>query len=68
LIIGSVIGSNQVMAAVKQNTLKRRGVGLRASDADRVFPRFPLFAPHFVDSSDPLARKGSPRLESQLEG
>jgi uncharacterized protein (UPF0248 family) len=49
-IIGSVIGSNQVMAAVEQNTLKRRGVGLRASDADRVFPGFTLFAPHFVDS------------------
>src|SRR5262245_3643859 len=33
------------MAGVEQNTLKRRGVGLRASD-ERAFPGFTLFAPH----------------------
>src|SRR5438067_12283089 len=40
--------SNAVMAAVEQNTLKRRGVGLRACDAERAFAGFTLFAPHFV--------------------
>ena len=46
----TILGSNQVMAAVEQNTLKRRGVGLRACDAERAFPGFTLFAPHFVES------------------
>jgi uncharacterized protein (UPF0248 family) len=36
------------MAAVEQNTVKRRGVGLRACDAERAFAGFTLFAPHFV--------------------
>jgi hypothetical protein len=36
------------MAAVEQNTLKRRGTGLRACDPERAFPGFTLFAPHFV--------------------
>src|SRR5438552_16871487 len=36
------------MAAVEQNTLKRRGVGLIASDPERAFPGFVLFAPLFV--------------------
>lgn len=34
-------------AVVEQNTLKRRGVGLRAYDTDRACPGFTLFAPHF---------------------
>ena len=38
------------MAAVEQNTLKRRGVGLIASDPERAFPGFTLFAPLFVQS------------------
>ena len=46
----TIFGSNQVMAAIEQNTLKRRGVGLRAGDAERAFPGFTLFAPHFVES------------------
>jgi uncharacterized protein (UPF0248 family) len=36
------------MVAVEQNTLKRRGTGLRACDPERAFPGFTLFAPHFV--------------------
>jgi hypothetical protein len=31
LAASAVTGANQVMAAVEKNTLKRRGVGLRAS-------------------------------------
>jgi len=38
------------MAAVEQNTLKRRGVGLLASDPERAFSGFTLFAPLFVDN------------------
>jgi hypothetical protein len=38
------------MAAVEQNTLKRRGVGLRALDRERASPGFTLFAPHFVEN------------------
>jgi outer membrane protein assembly factor BamB len=38
------------MSAVEQNTLKRRGVGLRACDSTRTFPGFTLFAPLFVES------------------
>jgi len=45
-----VIGGNQVMAAVEQNTLKRRGVGLIASDPERAFPGSTLFAPLFVEN------------------
>ena len=33
--------------AVEQNTLKRRGVGLRAWDAERACPGYTLFAPCF---------------------
>jgi len=36
--------------AVEQNTLKRRGVGLRALDRERASPGFTLFAPHFVQN------------------
>jgi len=32
---------------VEQNTLKRRGVGLRACDRERACPGFTLFAPVF---------------------
>jgi hypothetical protein len=36
VLAGSVvIGSNKVMAAIEQNTLKRRGVGLRAFNSER---------------------------------
>src|SRR5437773_9574032 len=38
------------MAAVEQNALKRRGVGLIASDPEHAFPGFTLFAPLFVQS------------------
>jgi uncharacterized protein (UPF0248 family) len=38
------------MTAVEQNTLKRRGVGLRACDPGRAYPGFTLFAPLFVES------------------
>ena len=44
------MGGNQLMAAIEQNTLKRRGVGLRARDPERAFPGFTLFAPHFVQT------------------
>jgi uncharacterized protein (UPF0248 family) len=40
------------MAAVEQNTIKRRGIGLRAYDPERAFTGFTLFAPHFVDSKN----------------
>jgi hypothetical protein len=35
---------------VEQNTLKRRGVGLRACNSERAYPGFTLFAPHFEES------------------
>jgi hypothetical protein len=38
------------MAVVEQNTLKRRGTGLRACDPERAFAGYTLFAPHFVGS------------------
>ncbi len=38
------------MAAFEQNTLKRRGTGLRACDPQKAFAGFTLFAPHFVGS------------------
>ena len=38
------------MAAVEQNTIKRRGVGLIVSDPERASPGFTLFAPLFVQS------------------
>jgi hypothetical protein len=46
------IGHNQVMAAaaIEQNTLKRRGIGLLASDAERASREFTLFAPLFVEN------------------
>jgi Arylsulfotransferase (ASST) len=44
---GAVIGCTKVMAAVEQNALKRRRVGLVACDPDRASPGFTLFAPHF---------------------
>jgi hypothetical protein len=50
LSAGALIGGNRVMAAVEQNTLKRRGVGLRALDRQRASPGFTLFTPHFVEN------------------
>jgi len=47
---GALIGGNQAMAAVEQNTLKRRGIGLRALDLEHASPGFTLFAPHFVEN------------------
>src|SRR5215472_7377603 len=44
------IGSSQAMPELEQNTLKRRGVGLRACEPKRAFAGFTLFAPHFVES------------------
>ena len=38
------------MTTVEQNTLKRRGVGLKAYDPRRAHPGFILFAPLFVES------------------
>lgn len=38
------------MATVEQNTLKRRGVGLRAWNPDRASPGFTLFAPFFEEN------------------
>jgi uncharacterized protein (UPF0248 family) len=38
------------MAAVEQNTVKRRGVGLRAYDPERAFAGFTLFAPLCVEN------------------
>jgi uncharacterized protein (UPF0248 family) len=46
----AVIERNQLMAAVEQNTVKRRGVGLLASDLARASPGFILFAPLFVEN------------------
>ena len=46
----AIVGDNKVIAAVEQNTLKRRGVGLRVCDPERAFPGFTLFAPHFVEN------------------
>ena len=44
------IGGSQAMPELEQNTLKRRGVGLRACEPKRAFAGFTLFAPHFVES------------------
>jgi hypothetical protein len=46
----TIIAGNKAMAAVEQNTLKRRGVGLLAYDRERAAPGFTLFAPHFVEN------------------
>src|SRR5262245_5211704 len=50
LAASTVIGGNPLMAAIEQNTVKRRGVGLRACEPERAFPGFTLFAPHFVQN------------------
>src|SRR5215471_15489934 len=51
LSASAVIGSNKALAAsIEQNTLKRRGVGLIAHDAERASAGFTLFAPHFVQN------------------
>ena len=44
------IGGSQAMPELEQNTLKRRGVGLRACEPKRAFAGFTLFAPHFVEN------------------
>ena len=35
LAASTATGGNQLMAAIEQNTLKRRGIGLRACDPER---------------------------------
>src|SRR5499433_2837689 len=50
LAASTATGGNQLMAAIEQNTVKRRGVGLRACEPERAFPGFTLFAPHFVEN------------------
>src|SRR6516225_8872287 len=52
LAASTATGGNQLMAAIEQNTLKRRGIGLRACEPRRAFPGFTLFAPHFVQNSN----------------
>jgi uncharacterized protein (UPF0248 family) len=52
LAASTATGGNQLMAAIEQNTLKRRGIGLRACEPERAFPGFTLFAPHFVQNSN----------------
>src|SRR5262249_49501764 len=45
---GSARASEILMSnIVEQNTLKRRGGGLRACNTQRTYPGFTLFAPHF---------------------
>jgi Arylsulfotransferase (ASST) len=45
---GSAVGIGDLMSqSVEQNTLKRRGVGLRACNPERAYPGFTLFAPIF---------------------
>jgi hypothetical protein len=44
------LGGAKVLAAVEQNTLRRRGVGLRALDPERASAGYTLFAPHFVEN------------------
>jgi len=46
----AAIGGSQAMPELEQNTLKRRGVGLRACEPKRAFAGFTLFAPHFVEN------------------
>jgi Arylsulfotransferase (ASST) len=46
----AAIGGSQAMPELEQNTLKRRGVGLRACEPRRAFAGFTLFAPHFVEN------------------
>ena len=48
LAASALVGGHQALAAVEQNTLKRRGVGLLACDPERASPEFTLFAPLFV--------------------
>lgn len=45
--ISPVTVAVRISAAVEQNTLKRRGVGLRACDTQRACPGYTLFAPCF---------------------
>ena len=46
----AVIANHRVMAAIAQNTLQRRDVGLRALEPERASPGFTLFAPLFVEN------------------
>jgi arylsulfotransferase ASST len=48
--VGAALAPGHAVAAIEQNTLKRRGVGLIASDPERASPGFTLFAPHFVQN------------------
>jgi uncharacterized protein (UPF0248 family) len=47
---GAIIASHKALAAIEQNALKRRGIGLRAADPGRASPGFTLFAPHFLEN------------------
>ena len=43
---GALIAPGEAMAAVEQNALRRRGVGLIDFDPERASAGFTLFAPH----------------------
>jgi hypothetical protein len=45
--ISPIATAAKASAAVEQNTLKRRGLGLRACDPERACPRYTVFAPCF---------------------
>jgi hypothetical protein len=45
--ISPIVTTAKASTAVEQNTLKRRGVGLRACDPERACPGYTLFAPCF---------------------
>lgn len=45
--ISPIATAAKASAAVEQNTLKRRGLGLRACDPERACPGYTLFAPCF---------------------
>jgi Arylsulfotransferase (ASST) len=45
--ISPIAVADRTLTAVEQNTLKRRGVGLRACDTERACPGYTLFAPCF---------------------
>src|SRR5712692_852336 len=52
---------NTVMK-VEQNTLKRRGTGLRVCNPDRAYPGFTLFAPHSEQQDKPVSNFFTPRM------
>jgi hypothetical protein len=52
LAAGTIIRPAAALATIEQNTLKRRGVGLLASDTERAAAGLTLFAPLFVQSRE----------------